>query len=169
MSGVLVVNRYVGMAGISWPVFRGGGSELMFTMAGSSIVVLYSCMAGSSRLMLVMAHGSNLIFGVTGYSRDWCLGGPQVMFGSALVFYGLVGYVGIVGGSKRDVWGGTLTRNCRFSSRSLCTSSCSRLHSSMIFFTSPSSREALADLGMEDSDFSKEEDNTLLLSPSCWG
>ena len=41
-----------------------------------------------------------------------------------------------------------LTRICWFSSRSRCTSICSLLHSSMIFFTSPSSSAALvADLG----------------------
>lgn len=42
-----------------------------------------------------------------------------------------------------------LTLNCLFSSRSLCTSACSRLYSSMIFFPSPSSSEALDATGSE--------------------
>lgn len=63
-----------------------------------------------------------------------------------------------------------LTRICLFSSRSLWASIWSLLHSSMIFFTSPSSRVELSDLGgsEEDSDFSKLDDIILLDSMSCW-
>lgn len=64
-----------------------------------------------------------------------------------------------------------LTLICLFSSRSLCTSICSRLHSSMIFFTSPSSSEALADLGRTECSVltEAEEDTGLMLSLSCCG
>lgn len=65
-----------------------------------------------------------------------------------------------------------LTLICLFSSRSLCTSICSRLHSSMIFLTSPSSSEALADLGSAECSVLTEEaekDTVLLLSLSCCG
>ena len=61
---------------------------------------------------------------------------------------------------------------CLFSSRSLTTSICSRLHSSMIFFTSPSSSETLADLGSAECSVlteEVEEDTVLLLSLSCCG
>lgn len=64
-----------------------------------------------------------------------------------------------------------LTLICLFSSRSLCTSICSRLHSSMIFFTSPSSSEALADLGRTECSVltEAEEDTVLMISLSCCG
>lgn len=64
-----------------------------------------------------------------------------------------------------------LTLICLFSSRSLCTSTCSRLHSSMIFFTSPSSSEALADFDSAVCSVltEEEEDTVLLLSLSCCG
>ena len=63
----------------------------------------------------------------------------------------------------------TLTLICLFSSRSLWASICSLLHSSMIFFTSPSSRVELIDFGgsAEGSDFSKLDDIILLDSMSC--
>ena len=64
----------------------------------------------------------------------------------------------------------SLTLICLFSSLSLWASICSLLHSSMIFFTSPSSRVELSDLkgSEEDSDFSKLDDIILLDSVSCW-
>lgn len=65
-----------------------------------------------------------------------------------------------------------LTLICLFSSRSLCTSICSRLHSSMIFFTSPSSSEVLDDFGSVECSVlteEAEEDRVLLLSLSCCG
>lgn len=63
----------------------------------------------------------------------------------------------------------SLTLICLFSSRSLWASICSLLHSSMIFFTSPSSRVELNDFGgsAEESDFSKLDDIILLDSMSC--
>lgn len=63
----------------------------------------------------------------------------------------------------------SLTLICLFSSRSLWASICSLLHSSMIFFTSPSSRVELTDFGgsAEESDFSKLDDIILLDSMSC--
>lgn len=64
----------------------------------------------------------------------------------------------------------TLTLICLFSSRSRCTSVCSLLHSSMIFFTSPSSRLEAMDFidNVDDSDFERLAD-ILLLSISCCG
>lgn len=63
----------------------------------------------------------------------------------------------------------SLTLICLFSSLSLWASICSLLHSSMIFFTSPSSRVELSDFwgSEEDSDFSKLDDIILLDSMSC--
>lgn len=65
-----------------------------------------------------------------------------------------------------------LTLICLFSSRSLCTSICSCLHSSMIFFTSASSSEELVDLGSAVCSVlteGAEEDTILVLSLSCCG
>lgn len=65
-----------------------------------------------------------------------------------------------------------LTLICLFSSRSLCTSICSCLHSSMIFFTSASSSEVLEALGSAGCSVlteEAEEDTILVLSLSCCG
>ena len=64
----------------------------------------------------------------------------------------------------------SLTLICLFSSRSRWASICNLLHSSMIFFTSLSSRVELNDFGgnAEESDFSKLDDIILLDSMSCW-
>lgn len=63
----------------------------------------------------------------------------------------------------------SFTLICLFSSRNLCTSICSRLHSSMIFFTSPSSIETLPCLA-GCSDLTEVEGvSFFLLSPSCCG
>ncbi|TNN60303.1 hypothetical protein EYF80_029468 [Liparis tanakae] len=58
-----------------------------------------------------------------------------------------------------------LLRSREKSQRHLCTSICSRLHSSMIFFTSASSSEALADLGSAESSVLTEEGEEYTASP----
>lgn len=62
----------------------------------------------------------------------------------------------------------TITLNCLFSSRSLCTSPCSLLHSSITFFTSLSSKEELRALDTAGvSVFDAVVGIILFISTSC--
>lgn len=64
--------------------------------------------------------------------------------------------------------GNAVTLNCLFSSRSLWTSPCSLLHSSITFLTSVSSKEELRDLDTVDvSVFDAVVDIILFISTSC--